>query len=392
MRSSTRRTVLWALALVTALVLVGLAFVRGEGGDADQEAEAPVPAGPRVPDDLDGGCGDAAATDTGDVAVDRRVARCAPGAPAPSPLPEPATLRVAVPDRTASAAPLFVADALDEFAAENLTVEIAEMSQADAYAAMAAGDLDVVVGGIDGPFFDAVHDGLGARLVLGGPLAGAPGDLDSPQAGLWLRADLISGDGSWRDVEHRTVLVPGGLGGAALYPVEQVLGQHELNANQIDVEAAANSHAADRLLAADVGGAWLTEPAAAAVAGDDSLRLVATRPGSEPIEGTVFSPALVAERRAVGLAYVRAVVRTINTHLGDGYGDDALGALADALGVAEDEVAAGPDPLFDWEVRAGTTTRIQESLILVGGVRYEEIEPERRLVDRSLVDEVVGAG
>src|SRR5690606_16138663 len=175
--SSTRRTVLWALALVTALVLVGLAFVRGEGGDADQEAEAPVPAGPRVPDDLDGGCGDAAATDTGDVAVDRRVARCAPGAPAPSPLPEPATLRVAVPDRTASAAPLFVADALDEFAAENLTVEIAEMSQADAYAAMAAGDLDVVVGGIDGPFFDAVHDGLGARLVLGGPLAGAPGDL-----------------------------------------------------------------------------------------------------------------------------------------------------------------------------------------------------------------------
>jgi NitT/TauT family transport system substrate-binding protein len=372
--------------LATALVVVGLAYVRS--GDSG-EVVTPASPGPGVPDDPGDGCGQAASTDPADLSVDRTVARCGAGAPAAQPLRRAATVRVAIPERTEAMAPLLVADARGEFEAENLTVEIVELDPADAYAAMADGEVDVVMGGIDAPFFDAVHDGGGARLVLGGTVARRPSDLASPQTGLWLRADLIDEDGEWDNVEGTTVLVTGGMGSAALYPIDNTLGQEEMNANSVDFAPATSEAAADRLRAALVGGAWLPEPEATAVAEDPALIQVTTLPGSESIDGTVFSRRLVGEDRAVGLAYARAVMRTINTHLADGYDDAAVAELAEALGEPESAVAAGPAPLFDWELRSGTTIRIQDSLVVVGAVGYERPTGESRLVDRTIYGDVV---
>ena len=59
MQSTTRRNILWVLALVVALVAVGVAYVR-QG--PEHEVVIP-PEGPRVPDDPGRGCGAAAATD-----------------------------------------------------------------------------------------------------------------------------------------------------------------------------------------------------------------------------------------------------------------------------------------------------------------------------------------
>ncbi|HEX6421430.1 MAG TPA: hypothetical protein VFZ77_23205 [Acidimicrobiales bacterium] len=388
MRSSTRRTILWALALVVALAFVLVTFVRG--GESTDGADEPVSPRPGVPDDPGDGCGEQAATDPADLGIDRTLARCGPGAPAPAPLERPTTVRVALAHPSESAAPVLVADALGEMAAENLEVEILPLDQAEAYRAMADGDVDAVVGGIDAPFFDAVHEGLDARLVLGGPAARRPGDLDLPQTGLWLRRELIPEDDDWDHVAGRTILAPGGMGSSALYPLDVALRQNALDANSVVVEAASAESAADRVTAGDADGAWLTEPAVEAVAADGSLWLVATLPGSEPIEGTVLAPRLLDQDRDVGVAFVRAIVRTINTHLGDGYGDEALAATAEALGVDQDLVAAGPAPLFDWELRAGTTGRIQDALITVGAVGYERPLAERDLVDRTLVAEAVG--
>jgi len=389
-RSSTRRSILWALALVVALAFVLVTFVRS--GEPTDGSDEPVSPRPGVPDDPGDGCGEHAATDPADLSIDRTLARCGPGAPEPAPLADRTTVRVALAHRTESAAPLLVADALGEMEAENLELEILTLGQAEAYRAMADGDVDAVVGGIDAPFFDAVHEGLGARLVLGGPVARRPGDLEVPQTGLWLRRELISDDEEWDHVAGQTILAPGGLGSSALYPLDLVLGQNALDANSVVLEAASAGTAAERVVIASAGGAWLTEPAVEEVADDGSLRLVATLPGSEPIEGTVLAPRLLDEDRDVGLAFVRAMVRTINTHLADGYGDEALAATAAALDVDEDRVAAGEAPLFDWELRAGTTSRIQDALIAVGAVRYERPLDEADLVDRSLVAEAVGRG
>ena len=65
-------------------------------------------------------------------------------------------------------------------------------------------------------------------------------------------------------------------------------------------------------------------------------------------------------------------MRTINTHLADGYDGRGGGRRwPRRWACPTSEVAAGPAPLFDWEVRSGTTIRIQDSLVVVGGVGYE---------------------
>jgi NitT/TauT family transport system substrate-binding protein len=389
-RSSTRRTILWALALVVALALVGVAYTQS--GEEVDHAAPPASPSPQVPDDPGDGCGEAASTDPTDLSVDRTLARCGPGAPSAAPLARPAVVRVAVSERSEASAPILLADALGELEAENIQVELVDLAEDEAYDAMAAGDVDVVVGGLDAPFFDAVHAGLDARVVLGGAVTRSPSDLNAAQAGLWLRADLISDEDKWDNVKDQTILVPGGLGSAAIYPIDTTLSQNELGVNSVDIVPSSSADAAARLQSADVGAAWLTEPAATGVAGDPALRMVATLPGSESIDGTVFSPRLLGADRAVGLAYTRAIMRTINTHLADGYGDEVLPELVAELDASEDQLALGPAPLFDWEVRSGTTTRIQEALVAVGGVRYERPAAESALVDRTLVADVIAAG
>ena len=390
MRTTTRRNVLWGVALIVALAAVGLAYVQ-EGDDVEAEL-VPVP-GPSAPPsgDVGDGCGDAALTDPTDLDIGREVARCASGSPEPVPLAQPATVRVALADGTQAAAPLLVAEAEGEFEAENLTVEIVEMPQPDAYAAMVRGEIDAVVGTIDAPFLEGVHDGSAARLVLGGPLARAPGDLDVPQAGLWARTEVLPDPDEWRSVEGQAVAVSGGRGSGALYPIGLALDQESLDLNVVDFVPSSSADAVQRLRDASVSMAWLPEPEAAAVAGDEGLMLLATFPASEAIDGTVFGARLLGADRAVGVAYVRAVVRSINTWLADGWSDEAVAAVADASGDDEARVRAGPGPLFDWEVRAGTTTRIQDALAVVGGIRYEEALPDEALVDRSLYREAVGA-
>jgi hypothetical protein len=66
-----------------------------------------------------------------------------------------------------------------------------------------------------------------------------------------------------------------------------------------------------------------------------------------------------------------------------------MAALAEALGASEGELADTPAPLFDWELRAGTTSRIEEQLIELGGVDYDVPMAPERVVDRTLAAEAV---
>ena len=106
-RSSTRRTILWTLALVLGLVLVAVAYVRG-GDDGGSAVTAPDSPSPQVPDDPGEGCGAAASTDPEDLAVDRTLARCE-GAGARTTAARPGTtVRVAITERTETVAPVLV--------------------------------------------------------------------------------------------------------------------------------------------------------------------------------------------------------------------------------------------------------------------------------------------
>jgi NitT/TauT family transport system substrate-binding protein len=89
---------------------------------------------------------------------------------------------------------------------------------------------------------------------------------------------------------------------------------------------------------------------------------------------------------------VRAVIRIVNTYLSGDYHDDAdvMAALAAATGLDADELAGTPPLLFDWEIRSGTTGRLQDAMIEIGAVGYERRLPERKLVDRTLALDVLG--
>ncbi|HEX6237631.1 MAG TPA: hypothetical protein VFZ68_10585 [Acidimicrobiales bacterium] len=377
MPRSIRSSILWATTVVAALVGVLVAYELGDDVGGAEEP-GPAMAGPREPDSPGPGCTGTGRTDPDLMHADRMVARCAPGAPAPEPLDRTRRLRVAVGAGSESGRAVVVAEEQGELTAEGLDVELETMPVAEAYDALAAGDVDVVVGRLDAGFFDGVHAGSGARQVMGGTIPREPGNLEVPQEGLWLRIGLLQDTEHWRAIEGHTLVLPGGIGGAVAYPVGAVLDQGGLSLNAVDVRPL-RDRADDALLAGGASGAWVSRAEVGRLVVAGSFQLMATLPPSEPLDGTVVSADLLDSDREVGLAFVRAIIRTINTYLaGDG-----------AAELDEDAGFRFPPPVYDWEIRTGTVERVQESLIDVGGIAYEEALSEGELVDRSLVAEVI---
>jgi NitT/TauT family transport system substrate-binding protein len=155
----------------------------------------------------------------------------------------------------------------------------------------------------------------------------------------------------------------------AVWPIDNALRQVDLSVDGTEMVTVAGEAAAAQLLSAQVAAAWLDDTAARLLAGQEGFSLVATPPMVESLGGVVVARRLVdpARDRDVGLALVRALIRTINTHLA---GDSGR-------------------YVHDWELRSGTTERMQGSFVWLGSVRYDRVIPESRLVDRSLYEEVV---
>jgi NitT/TauT family transport system substrate-binding protein len=168
--------------------------------------------------------------------------------------------------------------------------------------------------------------------------------------------------------------------------------QSGLSLNDVDLVAAAGDDAVDRLLDGELAAAWVDQPAWTRVADADGFALAVTLPTTEPIDGTMLAGRLLGAERDVGLAYARAVIRTINTYLSGDYHDDAevMGALAEATGTGAEELAGTPSLLFDWEIRSGTTGRLQDAVIEIGAEGYERPLPERKLVDGTLAVDAPG--
>lgn len=365
----------------------------GGGGDGSDSADTVDPPVPHVPSPVAEGCGAQAVTDPTDLDAGRELARCGRGAPEAAPLPAPATVRVAVPQFYGSElAPLLLAQALGEFEAENLRVELAPQPSRDAFAALDAGRVDLVVGPLDAPYFDALHDGSRARVVLGGALSPAPNATTVAQTGLWVRKDALDDDGL-SDLQLQPVGVPGGNRSAAAYPIGQALGQTEISLNEVAVNDVPSGEAARALQAGDLAAAWLDGGTWYPIAGDDAYLLAATLPASEAVDGTVASPRLLGPDRPVGEAYARAIIRTVNTYLTGDYrrNGEVVSALAQALELEPKVLEQTPAILFDWEVREGTLGRIEDALLTLGGVTYDLPLDNALFVDRSLAAAAVGA-
>ena len=323
MRSSTRRTILWTLALVLGLVLVGggLRPRRRRQRVGRHRPRLAQPAGARRPG--------------------RRVRRGGQHrSRGPGGRPDPGPLRTGRPDGPA-AGPGHDGAGGHHRAHRDRGARAGRRGPrrvrgrgprrrdrrprpAEAYAAMARGEVDVVVGGIDGPFFDAVDGGLGARLVLGGQVARRPRATSTPRSrasgsaracsstrtrtGTTSRARRSSSRaGSPRPPSSRSTRSWPSTRSASTPSTScrrprRRRPRPSRGGGRRRLAGRARRHPGGRRRRADAGG-------------DHPRQRVDRRHG--------VRPRLLGADRAVGLAYVRAVIRTINTHLADGYGDDA---------------------------------------------------------------------
>lgn len=382
--------------MVGILVVGGCGLVSG-AATADNEAGQLAAAGPEhvvrlgAPDDPGEGCNDEfGVTDPANLAADRWVARCATGYPQADPLDDQVELRVAIRKPHEELAPLLLADHFGELEAENVSIELVEHDDLEAaYHSLEADEVDIVAGNYHAAFFDLAAAGDGARVVMGGPVSAAAGHTSVPQAGLWMSHGAVETPGRWIELEDQTILLRDGIADVVTYPLQQLLGPADTSLNDLRVRLAAGSSAARLLAEGRVSLAWLDDPYWQRAAEQEQLGLVTTRP-REALGGVVFHERLLDPEadRDIGQAFVRALLRTINTYLADPVDyrtDREVGeALVEVTGWTREELAKGPGFVFDWELRDETLERIQGGLIAQGAVGYPSALSDDGLTDTSL--------
>lgn len=354
-------------------------------------------------DDPFAGCGDQAETDISLLTSDRDVARCDPGYPMPVPLEERQTIRMSSSFRLEFIAPILLADAFGEFEKENLDFEFIDLAFSDAIPQVGTGSIDIAVGGTEAAFFNAIDNDFELRWVLANFFPPASGDTSVPQTGLWARTDVFSDPDNpdITELEGLKLASAVGFGSSIAYPIQAALGEAGLMmGREIDVETIPSPDMVTALENNAVQAAWMLDPLWAPLAEDpDNFVLVATQTPGEPIGGLYAGPSCHTDKRDACVAFLRAIIRTINTYLTGDYkaDEEIVNAIAEAISQEPERVGGTPPLLFDWEIREGTTDRMQEVFIGFAEagnvvVEFDTPFPESQVVDRSIYLDAIGRG
>ncbi|MER6910174.1 ABC transporter substrate-binding protein [Streptomyces sp. NPDC000594] len=368
------------LVAAALLALLTLAACAGT-----PPADDTRPAAPRTVTPVQG-CGPAARTDPADLTPGRTPARCSPGAPAPRPLDRRRELTVVSGTLGAEyAAPLVTAVRRGEFARENLKVTLKVLPTPDALPLLAKGEIDALWAAPEAAVVHGVSAGFPLRWVAGNysPARGS-------RSGLWVR--LRDGESARRvTMEDRTLGTMIGKGSVIAYPMGRTLARHGGALDRIRYQQLGTADVLTALRNGGVDAAWLLDPVWRTLDGDRDYAYLGGQPRGEPLGGLLFGPGLLQDDRAAGVALVRAYIRTVNTYFaGDYKADRAFTAeLARLLDTDPAVLAATPSLRMDWEIRSGTTGRLQRAYRAQGVLTGDPL-PERRLVDRSLYGEAVG--
>lgn len=354
----------------------------------------------RVPDERAeivpvAGC-EGAWTDPADMSSARKVARCAPRTPAPRPLSQPATVVVALAFRLEFAAPVLLADALGEFALENLSVKFVSLPSYDAVPQLSQGQIDASVTGYDVALFNSAFMGLGVKAVMGNYFPPDAGNYAVPQTGLWCRRSAFSNPADPDPAEAQDLVWATSNGKAIVsfyYAVSELEKRvPDLDPSKIRVNTIAANDAPSALRNGAVDCATLIDPLWIDFVGDEYVQ-IATQTPAEPLGMVLFGRNLLESSPAVGDAFIRAVVRTINTYLDGDYHADpqVMAVLAKQMNVPVDRIVRTPSLLFDWELRSSTPDLVQRLFIDVGVLTsFDTPIAEEKLIDRSFTDRAVG--
>ncbi|MFD9320490.1 ABC transporter substrate-binding protein [Streptomyces sp. NPDC060053] len=371
-------------ALLTALTATACSSpYAGDDADARARSEGATRAIRPVE-----GCGTSSWTDPADLSADRTLARCQPGAPPPVRLSERRRITIATGTLSAEyVAPLEVALDKGEFAREGLDVTLKVLPTPDALPLLAKGDVDALWAAPEAAVMNGVRGGFDIRWVAGNFSPG-PGS----KSGLWVRL----GDGeSAADVKMsgRRLGTMIGKGSVIAYPMEKALRRHGGDLARIQYQQLGSADVLTALENGGVDSAWLLDPVWRRVDDKPGYAFLGGQPPGEPLGGLLYGPSLLADDIDAGVALLRAYIRTVNTYFVADYKKDAafVTYLAKLLKIDEAILESTPSLRMDWEIRAGTTDRLQAAYE-AQGVTSESTSPlpESRTVNRRLYEEAVG--
>ncbi|WP_020136700.1 ABC transporter substrate-binding protein [Streptomyces sp. 351MFTsu5.1] len=368
--------------LLTALTLLATASCTASHPTGSPEPDA---AGTRTVRPVPG-CGTGSWTDPADLSPTRTPARCDKGAPAPRPLAGPRKLTIATGTLSAEyVAPLQVAVDKGEFKKEGLDVTLKVLPTPDSLPLLAKGDIDALWAAPEAAVMNGIRGGFDIRWVA----ANFSPDPAS-KSGLWVRLKDGENAGQVRMAGRRMGTMIG-KGSVIAYPMEKALEKHGGGLDEIQYQQLGSADVLTALQNGGVDSAWLLDPVWRRVDGSSDYAFLGGQPLGEPLGGMLYGPGLLDDDVDAGVALLRAYIRTVNTYFPAGYKSDAtfVTYLAKLLKTDEAILRSTPSLRMDWEIRSGTTDRLQAAYRAQGVAEGDPL-PESRTVNRSLYEEAVG--
>jgi len=373
----------YGVAVVVATLLTSAACSSKYGEDSGTSGTAA--AGTRTVKPVDG-CGKSSWTTPSDLSPTRVPARCEPLAPSPQPLPKTRKLTIATGTLSAEyVAPLEVALDKGEFKKEGLDVTLKILPTPDALPLLAKGDIDAMWAAPEAAVMNGVEGGFDIKWVAGN-FSPDP----KSKSGLWVKLKKGEAAADVRMAGRRMGTMIG-KGSVIAYPMEKALATHGGGLDKIQYQQLGSADVLTALQNGGVDSAWLLDPVWRKVDDNPQYAFLGGQPLGEPLGGMLYGPSLLNDDVDAGVALLRAYIRTVNTYFAGDYKNDPafVAYLAKLLKTDESVLKSTPSLTMDWEIRAGTTTRLQ-SAYRAAGVSKGPALPESRTVDRSLYEEAVG--
>ncbi|MFG2600486.1 ABC transporter substrate-binding protein [Streptomyces sp. NPDC048462] len=376
------RTPFTCTVVLVAASLLGAAGCAGKDSPGDDSAGS---AAPRTVKPV-AGCGAGSWTDPSDLSPDRKPARCEKGAPEARPSAKKRKIVLATGTLSAEyVAPLQVAVARGEFAKEGLDVQLKVLPTPDALPLLAKGDVDAQWAAPEVAVMNGINGGFDIKWVAGN-FSPDP----ASKSGLWVR--LKDGESADHvDMAGRKLGTMIGKGSVIAYPMDTSLKKHGGGLDKISFQQLGSADVLTALQNGGVDSAWLLDPIWRKVDGDKKYAFLGGQPAGEPLGGLLFGPNLLNKDPDAGVAFLRAYIRTVNTYFAGDYKSDPafVSELAKLMKTDEATLRSTPSMRMDWEIRAGTTDRVQKAYA-DSGVETGTPVPEDEAVNRAMYGEAVG--
>jgi NitT/TauT family transport system substrate-binding protein len=339
-------------------------------------------------------------TDPADLSLTRKVARCDKNTPAPKPLATLTKVKMASSFKLEFNSPILLAASLGEFKKENIDFELVSLKFSDAVPQLASGTLDAATGGFESALFNAGNNNLPIRVVMGNYFPPDAGNYTVPQTGLWCRKDSFSNPADptkvLGEIQNMRWASSVGKGSSAVYYSAAELKKRipNFDITKVTVQTIPSNDTVTALKNKAIDCGVLLDPLWTQVKDDPGYFQAATQTPGEPLGIYVFGKSLLTDHPDVGEAFVRAVVRTVNTYYNGNYHQDAtvMAEISKVTGQDLSSVKDFPSLTMDWEIRKDTTTRIQQLFIDLGVITdFKTPVAEDKLVDRSFYKKAVGA-